>query len=220
MKTKILIICFFLLQEAIYGQDSLETVKSKIVSLTPLSKNVKEVNGVAIGLGGSLLDNHAGQTQKINGFNLEPNPLGIVMWMFVDPAKQRDDGVSLIVNGLTVSSAGYGKKVIHHGLSVSLYNYGKKVSGVSVAGWMNYLDQGNGMFISVIGNDLAAMKGLTISAFNTSEKMQGLQIGLSNYSNEMKGVQIGVLNKSKKMRGLQIGIWNKNDKRSLPIINF
>ncbi|MBP2617990.1 LA_2272 family surface repeat-containing protein [Chryseobacterium jejuense] len=220
MKTKILVICFFLLQEAIYGQDSLTAVKSKIVSLTPLSGKVKEVNGIAIGFGGSLLDNHAGQTQKINGLNLEPNPLGILIWMFADPAKQRDDGTLLIVNGLTVSGAGYGKKVIHHGLSVSLYNYGKKVSGVSVAGWSNSLDQGNGILISIIGNDIATMKGLSASAFNTSEKTEGLQIGLSNYSNEMKGVQIGILNRSKKIKGLQIGIWNKNDKRSLPLINF
>ena len=220
MKTKILVICFFLLQEAIYAQDSLTAVKSKIISLTPLSAKVKEVNGIAIGLGGSLFENHAGQTQKINGLNLEPNPLGILMWMFTDPAKQRDDGTLLIVNGLTVSTAGYGKKVIHHGTSVSLYNYGKKVSGISVAGWANSLDQGNGVLISVMGNDLATMRGLSVSAFNTSEKMQGLQIGIHNYSNEMKGVQIGIINKSKKMKGLQIGIWNKNDRRSLPLINF
>ncbi|REC63064.1 hypothetical protein DRF65_07500 [Chryseobacterium pennae] len=220
MKTKILVICFFLLQEAIYAQDSLTAVKSKIVSLTPLSTKVKEVNGVAIGLGGSLIENHAGQTQKINGLNLEPNPLGFLMWMFADPAKQREDGTFLIVNGLTVSTSGYGKKVIHHGVSVSLYNYGKKVSGISAAGWANSSDRGNGVLISVMGNDIAGMEGLSVSAFNTSEKMQGMQIGIYNYSNEMNGVQIGIINRSKKMKGLQIGIWNRNDKRSLPLINF
>ncbi|MEG0928083.1 LA_2272 family surface repeat-containing protein [Chryseobacterium sp.] len=220
MKTISLIIGFFLWQGALYGQDSLSVVKNKIISLTPLNGKVKEVNGIAIGLGGSLLDNHARSTQKINGFNLEPNPLGILIWMFKDPSKQRDEGVSLIVNGLTISSAGYDKKVIHHGVSISLYNYGQKVSGVSVAGWMNFVDKGNGVLISVIGNDVAAMKGLSISGFNASEKAQGVQIGLSNYSNEMKGVQIGILNRSKKIKGLQIGIWNKNHKRSLPLINF
>lgn len=220
MRTTILIICFCLFQDFVYGQDSLLTTKNRIISLTPLGAQVKDVNGVAVGLGGSLLDNHAGQTQKINGLNLEPNPLGIFIWMFADPGKQIEDGTFLIVNGLSVSSAGYGKKIIHHGLSVSLYNYGKKVSGVSVAGWMNSIDTGNGILISLMGNSTTAMKGLGISAFNGSEKMMGVQIGVGNYSNEMKGVQIGIFNKSKKIKGLQIGIWNKNDKRSLPIINF
>lgn len=220
MRTTILIICFCLFQTFVYAQDSLITVKNRVFSLTPLGPQVKEVNGVAVGLGGSLLDNHAGQTQRINGLNLEPNPLGIFMWMFADPDKQREDGAFLIVNGLSVSTAGYGKKVIHHGVSVSLYNYEEKISGISVAGWVNSIDKGNGILISLMGNNTAVMRGLGISAFNNSEKTEGVQIGLSNYSNEMKGVQIGIFNKSKKVKGLQIGVWNKNDKRSLPIINF
>lgn len=216
----ILILCLSLLQGILYGQDSLITARNRIVSLTPLSKKIKEVNGMAIGLGGSLLDNDAGHVQRINGFNLEPNPLGILIWMFADPAKQRLDDTRLIVNGLTISSGGYGKNVIHNGVSISLYNYGERISGISVAGWMNSLDKGNGVLVSVMGNDVTTMKGLSISGFNGSERMVGVQMGLSNYSTEMKGVQIGILNRSKKMKGLQIGLWNKNDKRSLPIINF
>lgn len=222
MKRTILILCFSLLQGVLYGQDSLATAKNRIFSLTPLSKQVKDVNGMAVGLGGSLWDNHAGYVQRINGFNLEPNPLGIFIWMFSDPAKQRLDGTHtlLIVNGLTISTAGYGKNVSHNGLSVSLYNYGEKVSGISVAGWMNFMDKGNGILVSIMGNNVTTMKGLSISGFNDSERMTGVQIGFSNYSSEMKGVQIGLLNRSKKIRGLQLGVWNKNAKRSLPIINF
>lgn len=219
MRTTFLIICLFLVQGMTYAQDSLVATKNKVVSITPLSGKIKEVNGLAVGLGGSLMDNNR-YDQKINGFNLELNPLGLVIWMFYDPSKPRDDSSPLTVNGLNISSAGYGREVTHHGLSVSLYNYSKKVSGVSVSGLMNYMDKGNGVFISMMGNNVDVLKGVSISAFNSSEKMEGLQIGGFNEADEIKGVQIGVINKSKKGKGLQVGLWNKNAKRSLPIINF
>ena len=219
MKTIFLIICLFIVQGMTYAQDSLVAAKSKVVSITPLSGKIKEVNGFAVGLGGSLMDNSS-YSQKINGFNLELNPLGLVIWMFYDPSKSRDNSSPLTVNGLNISSAGYGREVTHHGLSVSLYNYSKKVSGVSVSGLMNYMDKGNGVFISMMGNNVDVLKGVSISAFNSSEKMEGLQIGGFNGADEIKGVQIGVINKSKNGKGLQIGLWNKNARRSLPIINF
>lgn len=219
MKKLFLITGIFLLSGILYSQDAPE-IKTRWVSLTPLSERVQEVNGLAVGLGGSLADRNTQRTQTINGLNLDVNPVGLLIWMFFDPAKEKNEHTFLTVNGITLSGAGYGRNVDQNGLSVSVYNYGRKVNGFLVSGLSTSIDKGNGIVISGLMNGVDDMRGVSISVFNGSEKMKGLQLGLINKAEEMRGVQVGVVNSSKKMKGLQIGIWNKNAKRSLPIINF
>lgn len=215
MKTIFLITGLFL-SVLISAQDSLSRERTSFAALTPLNK-IDKVNGIALGLGGVLDKNN---TRKINGINLEPIPLGPVVWMFYDPAKNRKEQPELIVNGLTVSGCGYGSIVNHNGVSVSVYNYGNTMNGIIVTGLGTYIDKGKGVMLSGFYNYEKDFKGVTIAPVNNAELFKGFQAGIYNKTEEMTGVQIGLVNVSRKMKGLQLGLWNKNGKRSLPIINF
>lgn len=198
------------------AQENLSRERTSFAALTPLNK-IDKVNGVAFGLGGVLDKNN---TRKINGLNLEPVPLGPVVWMFYDPAKNRKEQPELIVNGLNVSGSGYGSIVNHNGVSVSVYNFGNTMNGIIVTGLGTYIDKGNGVMFSGFYNYEKDFKGLTVAPVNNAELFKGFQAGIYNRAEEMTGIQIGLVNISRKMKGLQLGLWNKNGKRSLPIINF
>lgn len=215
MKTILLITGLFLGSLA-PAQESLSRERTSFAALTPLNK-IDKVNGVALGLGGVLDKNN---TRKINGLNLEPVPLGPVVWMFYDPAKNRKEQPELIVNGLTVSGSGYGSIVNHNGVSVSVYNFGNTMNGIIVTGLGTYIDKGNGVMFSGFYNYEKDFKGLTVAPVNNAELFKGFQAGIYNRAEEMTGIQIGLVNISRKMKGLQLGLWNKNGKRSLPVINF
>ncbi|MEY8759837.1 LA_2272 family surface repeat-containing protein [Chryseobacterium tongliaoense] len=223
MKTMFFLIVSLFTANILYAQDSLRVsdMKTKLVAFTPLKNNIKEVDGIAIGLGDTF-DTDKNHAQKINGINLEPNPLGILIWMFFDPSKKSgtEKEPHLIVNGLSLSSGGHGTGISQNGINASLYNYGHTMKGISVAGLTTYINKGNGIMVSGLGVYAKELNGLSISAFNDADQLKGLQVGIYNKTGTMKGVQIGLLNRSDKMKGFQIGFWNRNGKRSLPFINF
>lgn len=220
MKTIIfLIISAF--TSSVYAQDNIEVLetKTKVLAFTPLKKNIKEVDGIAIGMGDAF-DDHKGSIRRINGINLEPNPVGLLIWMFFDPSRSVNRMPHLLVNGLTISGAGYGRDISHNGISISLYNYGHTMKGLSIGGLATDISKGNGILISGLAVSSEELNGLSLSVFNDVNQLKGMQIGIYNKAHSVRGLQIGVFNTSRKMKGLQIGFWNKNGKRSLPLVNF
>jgi len=225
MKKKLFLIIAVLFNSFLFSQDSLKMTNQKIrlVAITPLNTEVDKVNGLAFGLGLDsqylLKDETSLKLQKVNGLNLEINPLGILFWLFYDPAKTANVE-TVQVNGLSISAAGYFRGISHNGVSVSLYNYGHTMNGV-MGSLANFdIEQGNGAFVAILGVSSKEMKGASFSAFNNTEILRGVQIGFVNKNVDGKGLQFGLVNKSNKMKGLQIGFWNKNGKRTLPLINF
>ncbi|ASK30414.1 hypothetical protein CEY12_09970 [Chryseobacterium sp. T16E-39] len=221
MRTIIFLMISAFTGSILYAQDSIAVLetKTRVIAFTPLKKNIKEVDGIAIGIGDAF-DEHKGNVRKINGINFEPNPVGILIWMLFDPSKLTNSAPHLVVNGLNISGAGYGRNIMHNGISISLYNYGHTMKGLSIAGLSTDIDKGNGIMISGMGVSSAELNGVSISVFNDANQLKGIQIGIYNKAREAKGAQIGLFNKSHKIKGLQIGFWNKNGKRSLPFVNF
>lgn len=213
------------LNSLMFCQDSLNVNRHEIrvIAVTPLNYDIKKVNGLAFGLGYDpkylFKDADLIEIQKVNGLNVEVNPLGLIYFLFYDPS--RFENVELIkVNGVNVSVSGYLRGVSHNGVSVSLYNYGHTMNGVMGSLSSFDIEKGRGVFVAPFAVSSHELKGLSFSAFNSTMTLRGVQIGFVNRSGDAKGVQLGLVNKSGKMKGLQIGFWNKNGKRTLPIINF
>lgn len=216
MKTKLFLLLLFYVS-MVFGQSKDST---RIIAITPLSKKIQKVNGLAIGIG--MDDTFSPITKKktVNGLNLDVNPLGVITWMFYDPSKVSNSNDILQYNGLNISAAGFLRDNSHNGLNISLYNYGNKMNGVSLTGLWNIVEEENGLFIGGLGNSAERGNGVTISAFNEIKEFKGVQVGIMNWSDKMKGLQIGLINKNKNGKNFQIGLWNRNERRGFPIINW
>lgn len=225
MKTKLFLIIAIIFNSLMFCQDSLKANEQevRIIAVTPLNYDITKVNGLAIGLGFDpkylFKDDDLTEIQKVNGLNLEVNPLGLMYLLFYNPPRAQDEEL-IKVNGLNISSAGYLRGVSHNGVSVSLYNYGHTMNGVMGSLSSFDIEKGKGIFIAPLSVSSKEMKGLSFSAVNDTEILRGFQIGLVNRNIDGKGLQFGLVNRSSKMKGLQIGFWNKNGKRTLPLINF
>lgn len=225
MKTKLFLIIAIIFNSLMFCQDSLKANEKEIrvIAVTPLNYDITKVNGLAIGLGFDpkylFKDDDLTEIQKVNGLNLEVNPLGLMYLLFYNPPRAQDEEL-IKVNGLNISSAGYLRGLSHNGVSVSLYNYGHTMNGVMGSLISFDIEKGRGVFFATMSVSSKEMKGLSIAAFNGAEVLRGVQIGFYNNNSDGKGLQIGLVNRSKKMKGLQIGFWNKNGKRTLPLINF
>ncbi|ROI00588.1 LA_2272 family surface repeat-containing protein [Chryseobacterium daecheongense] len=224
MKTKFLFIIGLLSSYLVFGQDSLRMfrLKTQFIAFTPLKNEIEKVNGLTVGLGfdSRYAPNTQSNFQKVNGLNLDINPLGFLIWMFYDPSRIAFKEAYLQVNGINISAAGYVRGVNHNGVSLSMYNYGNTMNGMLVSAITTDIEKGNGVLISGLGISAKELKGLSISIFNDANTLKGMQIGFHNKATTGKGLQIGIVNKSDKLRGLQIGFWNKNGKRKLPLVNW
>lgn len=236
MKTKFLIFLLALpfcanSQENV-SKDSLKTV---IFSLTPRTKKVQQVNGLAVGLGFDIDDDN--KIKKVNGINLEIDPLTILYLMFDDPSRRGfPQEPTIKINGLNIGTghSNQCENVAYTGLSVSLINTGFSCNGISVNGFYNYATKMNGLHISVIANvskningigfsfsnNTENLNGIQIGVFNDADYFKGIQLGVVNKSSQYKGVQIGLINKTKSQKGVQLGFWNINKKRSFPFLNW
>lgn len=199
------------------SQQKTDSLNSQLFSLSPISKNVDKVNGMAFGVG-HLFDRKSPAT--INGLNLEINPLVPLVLLFLDPDKSDNKNVKIKHNGLHIAVGGFSGGVIHNGLGVSVYNITNSCNGVCVTGLYNVSKSLNGLHIAGLTNSTDKAAGLLISTINSADLFKGVQIGGYNKSNDMAGLQIGLYNHAKKIKGLQIGLWNTNGKRSLPFINW
>ncbi|WP_281230911.1 LA_2272 family surface repeat-containing protein [Flavobacterium gelatinilyticum] len=109
------------------------------------------------------------------------------------------------INGLNISSGGFTGGAEMRGMNVSIISGMNTMNGFSVGGILHTEN----------------FAGLSISGFaNISESGNGIQIAPSNVSRRHNGIQIGLFNHSKNLRGVQFGIWNTNGKRKLPLINW
>jgi hypothetical protein len=243
MKTHFLIFLLISLTFNCFGQDSIpiKTSHSQIFSLSPISKKVDHVNGLAFGLG--HIENRYVENQTINGLNLEANPAPIVGALVVFMAlpylpeiiennTKMHDSIpehnfiiknwnytpNLKINGLNLSTGCFFTTTSMNGLNISLGNKFKDFNGLSIAPLGTISDKLNGISIGIINtnNDL---RGVIFGIYNQTYALKGFQFGIVNQVQNSKGIQIGVINKSYS-RGLQLGLWNKNKEHSFPILNW
>ncbi len=210
--------------------------ESRVFCFTPRSLKVNQVNGMAIGMGIVAIEQSS--LQKVNGLDIEINPLSPLLFLFADPTRYSDypDKPTVIVNGLDISTGRYNGNgnVAINGCNINAFNAGYSTNGVSISGFYNYQTVSNGLTIAGLAIDTNYSRGIAIATFNTVENMsglqigaynvvkvgKGLQIGLLNIADSRKGVQIGLFNKSGNSKGAQIGLWNSNSKRSFPFFNW
>ena len=230
MKTlfKILLLLFTLTS---YAQKT-NTMRSQIFSLSPVSSKVYNVNGMTFGIGHIFTEK---LPKKVNGLNVEVNPLTPLILMFQDWERVDNDSLKMTMNGLHLSTGGFSGGVKLNGVGISVYNVSyasngfsitgfynvaKHLNGLHISGLYNGADTAKGVFVAAV-NDVNDFKGARIGIFNNSIDTSGLSIGIININKaEMRGVQIGLYNKTTKCKGLQIGVWNVNSKRSFPFINW
>lgn len=229
MKTKIFLALIFV-SSILFGQDSLQQdlkVKSALVTFNP-SKVARNTNGLNLG----VLDDY--QKQRINGINIQANPITLLYLLIPKAIEIPTEGEETVtINGLHLSTGGMmdGKRL--NGVGISMYHIAQETNGISVNGFNSNIGKMNGLQISWLNNAIKKGNGLQLSFSNEAEKFNGLQIGIGNEidsgngvqigfynsTKKLKGVQVGVINRSEK-RGLQIGFWNRNSKRTMPFINF
>ncbi len=214
---KNLILLNVLISMVLHGQDH-DSVKIKpaVFSVNPKKSVTRNTSGINIG----VLDIY--KKQKINGLNLQANPLSLIYPLIPKAIPVPTEETSTVtVNGLHISTGGMvdgeklngvGISIYHHarvtnGVSVNFYNNTSgNLTGIHISGFANSSEKGYGLHMAFIGNDSDDFKGLQISGFNESKKM--------------RGVQIGLVNKAGNLKGFQLGLWNVNEKRKLPLINW
>ncbi|WP_300671510.1 hypothetical protein [Soonwooa sp.] len=223
MKTYFFILITIFASLTVFGQEVTSSGggASKIIAFTPLSSNISEVNGLAVGIG---LDGDFSPKSKnfqtINGLNLDVNPLGFLMICFYDTSKAQNTITKAQVNGLSLSLAGNLRDVSNSGVGISMYNYGMNMNGAFVSLVSNDVEELNGLGVSIFGNHASSGRGLHVGGFNSADDFKGMQIGVYNHMQTGFGIQIGLVNISKSTSGLQLGFWNRNGKRTMPFINF
>jgi len=241
MKTKFLLV-MVLITNFISAQDSIpvSTVESiethsQIFSLSPISKKVDKVNGVVFGVG--HYQNKHIEKQTINGVNVDINPIGLGLPMFIIYLpdiinkgtlfeRQYSDAIVIIdtnypriqMNGLNISAGCFFTNSSMNGLNISLLNRFNKMNGISVTPLGTQANVMNGISFGIY-NGFNNCNGLSVGLLNESINTKGIQLGIYNSAHSLKGIQIGVFNMSKK-NGFQLGIWNVNSKRSMPFINW
>ncbi|TDS17540.1 LA_2272 family surface repeat-containing protein [Sphingobacterium paludis] len=192
--------------------------RTKIFSLSPMTRETAKVNGVVVGLG--HLDYDSLQRQ-INGVNIDLFILSPLVVLYGDPTRLEEEPTRLISNGVNLGLGGFlHRGTVHRGLSVAMYSVAKKLDGVSVQATYTSVQKLNGLHLSVIGNFSEELHGVGVGIYNSNHRTQGIQLGIFNKSKRTVGLQIGLINVSKSVSGLQLGIWNENARRSLPFINF
>lgn len=194
---------------------------TRVFCFTPRFLKIEKVNGLTFGLGLNYIEQTS--IREVNGWNIEANPMSLLLLMFADPTISGfPEKATVVLNGLDISSGRYNGSgdIAINGLSITSFNSGYATNGICISGIYNYQTKSNGIAISGLSNSTEYSKGIIIAPFNSAENMYGLQIGLSNTSVKMYGLQIGLYNKALKVRGLQVGLWNSNNKRSFPFFNW
>lgn len=213
---------------------------SQIFSLSPISKKVDKVNGLAFGVG--HVENKRVENQAINGCNIEVNPVPVaavmaatLLLIYLPEIIKKNEFFNsktpesfvienytsspyLKINGLNLSTGCFFTTTDMNGLNISLGNKFKNFNGLSIAPLGTISDKINGLSIGIV-NANTNLKGATIGIYNQTYELNGLQTGLVNRVEINKGLQIGVFNKSYS-NGFQLGVWNKNSSRSFPILNW
>lgn len=269
MKTKILLL-LILTAKITYGQDTIVKVKqdsiryinpnrleifywikerNQVFAITPLSKRIEKVNGLALGFG--HLDNKFVEKQTINGLNIEANPapvagalMAFMALMYLPevisnigtrtPTRVGDSLVYITEDNLVIKNIDKTPKLKMNGLNISsgCFFTDTNMNGLNIS-LGNKFRNFNGLSIAPLGtladkqtgislgliNASNDLNGLTVGLYNQSYKLDGLQVGLINRAGINHGLQVGLYNKSRS-KGFQIGVWNKNAKRSFPILNW
>lgn len=213
MKTLIATLLIVCCLNSIHGQ------QRKIFSLSPMTRDTEQVNGLVVGVGHFQESQYV---QRINGLNIDLMVLSPMVVLYSIDRKHSEErtGLKLISNGLNLAVGGYMEGTVHNGVSFAMYNFSDKLNGLSVNATYNRVVSMNGLHISGFGNFSESAHGINIGLSNRNDYMKGIQIGVHNSSIHFTGLQIGIYNKTTALRGLQLGFWNKNGSRSLPLINF
>ncbi|MFD2965976.1 LA_2272 family surface repeat-containing protein [Sphingobacterium bambusae] len=192
--------------------------RTKIFSLSPMSMETANVNGLVVGIG--HLDD-ASLMQKVNGVNIDLFVLSPMVLLYADPTRIKEEPTTLVSHGVNLGIGGFLQRgTVHRGVSVSMYNFGNELDGLSVQVAYASASRLRGLHISGIGNFSERFNGVAVGTYNKSDYTKGIQLGLVNRSRQLSGLQIGLFNVSEAVSGLQIGLWNENARRSFPFINF
>ncbi len=158
MKTIILL----LFAASLYAQGA-DTLRRPIAAFTPMKNDISHVSGLAIGIGMT----QSSHRQVINGLNLEVNPMGPFLAVFLEGNRVDNDAILLIQNGLTISSAGFLGKVRQNGLGLSLYNVTYESNGITATIFQTYSHKLNGLHFSIYWNEAKECNGI-MGAFLSS----------------------------------------------------
>jgi hypothetical protein len=236
MKSKILLLLTIISFKS-FAQDSLavkkDSLKTTFFSFTPKTKNVGKVNGLTIGAGLNSFLFEGGSIKKVNGLNIEINPLSSLIFLapkepdLPEEATYKINGINLSTGNLESSINGlniigfYNIGYKTNGITTCLFiNYTTYLNGIHFSGMTNSAVRSNGIKVSLLSNYSQKMNGLQFAFSNEAEILKGISVGVFNKSTDFKGIQLGVFNKTNKNKGLQLGFWNINNKRSMPFINW
>ena len=214
----------------LFSQDTFVKPITRVFAFTPKQNGIEKVNGMAFGLGIDAFNE--GTILKVNGLNLEVNPVSFLYFLFAGPSEFSVEA-AFVVNGLHLSTGNRQEGKINglcisflnmnhavNGLSLNLaYNYATELNGIHLSSFANSSESAKGLFFAM-SNHSKVTNGFQLGVFNKSEVLKGIQLGVLNKSKDIKGIQIGLVNLTNKGKGLQLGFWNVNDKRSMPIINW
>ena len=184
--------------------DSLKTNKIQGETrniLWVLPSKTEQINGIALS-GWSVNWDWKGSFDetklKVNGLNLEGNPLGFMFLMYLPESHfmklktLKEENTNYNSNGLSLSFFGNISVSEQNGASLGgIWSVSKKTNGITLAGLIT--------------------QNYTVN---------GLSIAPINVNNSTNGIQIGVFNKSTKLKGFQFGIWNQNQCGNFPLMNF
>lgn len=223
--------------------------KKQVFAITPLSKRIEKVNGLALGFG--HVDNRFAKGQTINGLNVEVNPAPIpaafiafltIMYLpetigNIGKPKPKKVGDSLVYvkeDYLIIKNWDNISTLKVNGINISsgCFFTNTNMNGLNIS-FANKFKNFNGISIAALGtmsdkqigfslgliNANNDLNGFVVGLYNQSYKLDGLQVGLVNKAGTNHGLQVGLINSSRS-KGFQIGVWNKNAKRSLPILNW
>jgi hypothetical protein len=188
-----------------YAQDTARPAYTRNVAwTTPVKKNTT-INGLAIGFAATTWK--GADFLKINGLNIEMQPLGLLAGMYAlggtisslssqkrDTAIQgggelvsrnifpkRDLAVETKINGISLSLGGLLNHGDLSGIGINgIVCFANKMNGIELTGLMNLHYEFNGIMIAGLRNKVTTGKGLQVGLFNTCKSGQVLQLGLMN----------------------------------------
>ena len=210
-------VLLFISTVQLFAQDTAVNVKPRVRNVfwfTPVTRNTI-INGLALGAFSEPWK--SAEYLRINGINVEVNPLYLYVGMFALVGMGR---ISTNYNRDTSDTRN--TIILGYCYPDSSSDYDSETNGLSLsAGNMSYV---KGLSISFIMNAASKGEGVEVTGLmNVHHDFRGLMIaGIRNKTTTAKGVQIALINtcKEEDSKVLQIGLINIIGKRIIPLINF
>lgn len=192
-----------------------DTVTTKWVGLTPLTKHTK-IKALAVGLSPTF--GLEGELYiKINGVNLELGPMGIIggIWgtMF---------GLAGIEDSAGLKHSFFSPRGYTDTSELRYLKYATRINGLSVSiGGISVRSLNNGVFINGLASMNYSSNGIQVTGLiNDVHQFNGIMIGgIANKAQKGNGMMIGLINNAETGNLLQIGLFNRIGHRVIPLVN-